>query len=355
VIGLWLTLAVGPLDPLAAAARQADARPPFSLMHMVRGSSADPLTADDVAEALPHVETVLTDETFAAIDAATASLQCALPIDGTRLGALADLLLVAATIDAASGKPFLAGVQLARASDVARLLWRCDGATLDTLSAGLAVQARFQTRVSLLLEQGWLDQAGAMRAMAALIVPTDAELLRCAGPAPAKADLEPRRQERRRQQKTIGLLVDKLRAVPATLPDGERLEVTDVSVRCTPGADAEHVLVSRAVLAVLRKRGAAAILGDAQLGMPVLGAQGLEGVTVARAGPGTLSCGLRDGDVLLAVNDQPMAALVGMGGGLKSDGNALGPSVARDQRVVLTVRRGGTLVTLSLEPKDPVR
>jgi hypothetical protein len=331
------------VDTLEPALRAAQTAPDTRVLEFTRGALAEPLTGEDVREALPVASAL--EPALAALDAATVDAQCVLPSDlegaRARLARLADQLLVLATLDAAAGKPRLAAAHVSRSADVARLLVRCDGATLETLEHARTLIARARTFTGTLIDSGWLDRKGALRAAAALDPPTDAELLRCGGPlADAKA-LADTRTRLRADGAAEKALVARAGRAPERIEQGDKVGVPDVDVRCARDARTGRFQVSRSVLAVLRARGAEAILADSQL-FPALDGTG---ILVVRAGPGARSCGFADTDVLVAINGRGVTSA--------ADVLAAREIVAADGRARFTVRRAGAITDLELEPQLP--
>jgi hypothetical protein len=341
-LALWV--AGQAMQTLEPALRAAESAPRTRVLEVVRRASSDPLLAEDLHEALAAAHAL--EPALKAVDAAVVDAQCALPIDAAagaaRVLLLSEQLRVLATVDAAAGRPGVAATHLVRAADVARLLVRCDGASLASLELARKTLADARAHTSDLVSFKWLDKKGAARALGSLEPPTEAELLRCAGPLAADADIKAVRSALAGERKGARALAERAaREAPDRVEQGDKVGVPDIEVRCAVDARTGRFRVSRAVLAVLRARGAEAILSDSQL-FPSLDGSG---IYVVSAGPGARSCGLRDQDTLVAINGRGVASA--------QDILAAREIVAADGRARFTVRRGGAIVDLELEPDAP--
>lgn len=339
---LWLVAsdAVTTLAPALDAAARA---PVTRVLRTVRAELRDPLVGDDLREALPVAHAL--EPALRAVDAAAVDARCALPLDAgaqQRVDVLADQLLVLALIDGAAGRSALAATHVGRAADVARLLVRCDGSTLATLTRARALLERGRRAVRLLVERAWLDKRGVSRAVAALEPPSDTDLLRCAGPLSAPAEVSALKAQLRDDRTKTRALLAKADAAPAVVEQGDRVGVPDVAMRCERDAPGDRFLMSRPVLAVLRARGAEAILADSQVFLSLDGS----GLQVLKAGTGARSCGFQDADVLVAINGRGVSSV--------QDIFAAQQVVAEDGTARFSVRRAGSMVELWLAPKDPV-
>ncbi|MCC7070195.1 MAG: hypothetical protein IT383_02665 [Deltaproteobacteria bacterium] len=358
-LALALALAPPPADAWPELARAAAVVLPLSeppLFSFVRGGPhPEPLLDEDLGASLEALRAA--EGALAPLDAAIARGRCALPAgsSSSSLEGLGDWLLGLAVSDARAGKGKLAAVQLGRAADLAALVARCTNGGPATQATALAIAGRARM-VLIALGDDALVPAEAVARLAAALRPTTELVLAAGADAALRGALDDARAEQALVEEAGAALVARQRTggFPPRLPieggrlvHGERwfalepVQRAPTEVRCSPGDAPGSFTMTREAAALLARRGPEAVL-QGSLVTPQL--DGSMGLLVARAGPVARSCGLVDGDVVLAVNEVQLAhpedALV-----------AAPAAVQRDGRARFVVRRGGAERSLVIEPE----
>lgn len=359
ISALALTLALAPppaadaWPELARAAAVVAPLPDAPLFSFVRGGPhPEPLLDDDLGASLEGLR--VAEGALAPLDAALARGRCALPAgtSTTSLETVGEWVLGLAVADARAGKGKLAAVQLGRVADLAALLGKCTNGGAPAQRSALAIAGRARHVLIALSDDALVPPdavarlAAALRPTTELVVGADAALVLALDAARAEQALVEEAGAALVARQRTGGFPPRLPIEGGRLVHGERwfalepVRRAPTEVRCRQGDAPDAFTMTREAAALLAHRGPDVVL-QGSLVTPQL--DGTMGLVVVRAGPVARTCGLVDGDVVLAVNDvqlaRPEDALV-----------AAPAAVQRDGRARFVVRRAGDERTIIIEP-----